>query len=164
MTDHAAAAQTALDIWSEYPFPDDDPQEIDRQHLAEAQVHAALALVEAQQTANLIAALAAGYHLDFDHEAASRIRLLLATRLGLTPTPPNQEQNRRGDGCAQPAADTKTEVQWGVRGMVAGQVVIEGPMSKFQADGHLGERGASTFRTSAVVSRTATYTRWEDAT
>lgn len=64
----------------------------------------------------------------------------------------------------QPAADTDTEVQWGVRGMVAGRVVIEGPMSKFQAEGHLGERGASTFRTSAVVSRTATYTLWEDAT
>lgn len=76
-------------------------------------------------------------------------------------------ENRTCPACIapapQPAADNETEVQWGVRGMVAGQAVIEGPMSKFQAEGHLGERGASTFRTSAVVRRTATYTPWEEA-
>lgn len=90
MTDHAAAAQTALDIWSEYPFPSDDQQEIARQHLAEAQVHATLALVEEQRTANLIALTA----VEHDHYAGPSSGLLetIRARLGLTPTTPSQEQ------------------------------------------------------------------------
>lgn len=94
MTDHAAEARSHIDLWSDIPFPDDDDQEQARQHLDMAQVHATLALAEEQRTANLLALVAfrasKGTTTGLDSEAL----LSVFARLGLTPTTPNQEQNR----------------------------------------------------------------------
>ena len=90
MTDHAAEARDTLDMWTDVPFPDNDDQERARQYLAEAQVHATLALAEEQRTANLISMFVVS--LGEDRQGALYADIL--ARLGLTPTTPNQEQNR----------------------------------------------------------------------
>lgn len=94
MTDHAAEAREALDAWGIVPLPapGTDEQEVARQSIAVAQVHATLALVEEQRTANLLALVAfrasKGTTTGLDSEAL----LSVFARLNLTPTTPNQEQ------------------------------------------------------------------------
>lgn len=81
MTDHAAEARRLLT----QETPAEDIAEV----LAAAQVHATLALAEAQETANLIAfwgALGPGTSRKKD------VGMAVFARLGLTPTTPNQEQ------------------------------------------------------------------------
>lgn len=95
MTDHAAEARRLLDL----PTPAE--ADIVVLDLAEAQVHATLALVEQQRTANLIAQRAylvglvngTGRSLSqLAKEEFSAIEVEVDARLGLTPTTPNQEQ------------------------------------------------------------------------
>lgn len=91
MTDHAAEARG----WTERAWQrmsGDDPDrpllrvDVQReQMLSTAQVHATLALADEQRTANLIA-----WHLEFGGVDSDELQ----ARLGLTPTTPNQEQNR----------------------------------------------------------------------
>lgn len=91
MTDHAAEARRILDAPGIVTRDNEA-----RQNAAEAQVHATLALAEEQRTANLIAYLSVGpapTTLD-GRLGQARIRHEIAARLGLTPTTPNQEQDR----------------------------------------------------------------------
>lgn len=87
MTDHAAEARRLVHD-ADNAGPKADRDDI-RTVLAIAQVHATLALVEAQETANLIAfwgALSPGTSRKKD------VGMAVFARLGLTPTTPNQEQ------------------------------------------------------------------------
>lgn len=89
MTDHAAEARRILEAPGLVTRDDEA-----RQNAAEAQVHATLALADEQRTANLLALVAfrasKGTTTGLDSEAL----LSVFARLGLTPTTPNQEQNR----------------------------------------------------------------------
>lgn len=84
MTDHAATAMSYLEATVIDTYGDHDRK------AAIAQVHATIALVEEQRTANLIAWLAfqMSTKRGIDHDMADQI----AASLGLTPTTPNQEQ------------------------------------------------------------------------
>lgn len=84
MTDHAATAMSYLEATVIDTYGDHDRK------AAIAQVHATLALVEEQRTANLIAAWAQMSPSLRKHRDTLAERV--ATRLGLTPTTPNQEQ------------------------------------------------------------------------
>lgn len=90
MTDHAATAMSYLEATVIDTYGDDDRK------AAIAQVYATLALVEAQRTANLIAALTAQIPTGGTPvalaEAYTSLRHEIATRLDLTLTTPNQEQ------------------------------------------------------------------------
>ena len=87
MTDHAAEARTALKEARRLRRGDwDDAAAL---AFAEAQVEATLAVLESQETANLIAfwgALGPGTSRKKD------VGMAVFARLGLTPTTPNQEQ------------------------------------------------------------------------
>lgn len=84
MTDHAA--ETAMSYLAATVI---DTHGDDDRKVAIAQVHATLALVEEQRTANLIAALAGNVVLA--HEEHTRLVAEIIARLGLTPTTPGSE-------------------------------------------------------------------------
>lgn len=92
MTDHAAEARALVNAATEAD-PGADRDDI-RTILNFAQVHATLALVEEQRTANLIALLTAASKATSVEALKQRVAVEdeILARLGLTPTTPNQEQ------------------------------------------------------------------------
>lgn len=87
MTDHAA--ETAMSYLAATVI---DTHGDDDRKVAIAQVHATLALADELRTANLLAACSTGFRLGREHRDEAWD--LVLARLGLTPTTPNQEQNR----------------------------------------------------------------------
>lgn len=67
---------------------------------------------------------------------------------------------------AQSLADAgllTTDLEWGVRGAVLGHPLVEGPLSREQAEGLLnGPRGAEPFVPARLVSRLRGATPWQD--
>lgn len=88
MTDHAAEARKIMS--AELAVPRD---QVGIFAVQAAQVHATLALAEEQRTANLVAFYGlTGPEFDIEDLDYSALRVSILTRLGLTPTTPNQEQ------------------------------------------------------------------------
>jgi hypothetical protein len=92
--DHATQARTLLDRWTQpqYEFFTDGPNpRIERDQLAQAQVHATLALVEQQRVANLIAldrtleqyTVPADDETGMDSYSSTRLRTDIREALGL---------------------------------------------------------------------------------
>lgn len=91
MTDHAAEARGDL-AWAD-SYQKGSDVALSTYMATRAQVHATLALADEQRTANQIAWLALR-SADGIVASDTDVFLDVAARLGLTPTTPNQEQNR----------------------------------------------------------------------
>lgn len=89
MTDHTAEARARLGWVEDWQSREGDSDATQIANVLAAQVHATLALVEEQRTANLVAALA--IHVSAGAGAPEGLAARVDARLGLFPTPPTEE-------------------------------------------------------------------------